>query len=142
MLPSFLFRFRHYLVVVIQEVLISRHEPEPPRSWSRVEEQTTVDEAPSRSTIRRWAKSFALHAPVWLAFLEQWLALQDSASPWLDPLGEALHAGSTPRALLQAAVHLLAWAQWRFAELRDVSLIARLSVLWQWGYSPSRPRLV
>lgn len=139
-LPSFLLRFRHYLVVVIQGVVVSRYEQA--RSWSQVEAQATVDGLPSMRTVGRWCRSFAEQAPGWLARVQQTLAQQDSASPWLDPLGEAAHAGAAPRALLQAAVHLLAWAQSRWRALQSDGLIARLSALWQWGYTQGIARLV
>jgi hypothetical protein len=56
MLPSFLLRFRHYLLAVIQAVVVGRYEQQ--QSWSTVEEQTTAQGALSSRTIRRWCTSF------------------------------------------------------------------------------------
>ncbi len=144
MLPSFLLRFRHYLVVVIQTAVVSRYEQQ--RSWSQVGADTAVQGAPSRRTLGRWCQSFALHAPAWLSAVLAWLARQDSASPALDPLGESARAATTAQALLVAALHLLAWAQAHWPALAalgaTLGLSARLGVMWQWGHTQGLPRLV
>lgn len=144
MLPSFLLRFRHYLVAVIQTAVVGRYEQQ--RSWSRVEAQTAALGVPSRRTLGRWCQSFAQHAPAWLATVLAWLAMQDSASPALDPLGEFARTATTAQALLVAAVHLLAWAQAHWPVLAALGatpgLNVRLSVLWQWGHTHGLARLV
>jgi hypothetical protein len=139
-LPSFLVCGRHYLLVVIQAVVVSRYEQV--QSWSQVEAQTSVDGAPSRRTAVRWCQAFAQSAPRWLAQVQRVLAQHDSASTWLDPLGEAVQAGSAPRALLLAVVHFLAWAQSQWPALQAYGRTARLSVLWHWGYAQGLARLV
>jgi hypothetical protein len=47
-----------------------------------------------------------------------------------------------PRALLHAALHLLAWAKTRWAELAGYSLEDRLRFLWHWGAGRGLGRLV
>jgi len=68
----------------------------------------------------------AEHAPAWWAAVQQTLAEHNAASPLLDPLGEAAGPRDAPRALLQAALHLLAWAKTRWAELANYGLADRL----------------
>ena len=113
LLPSFVLRFRHYLLDVIQSVVVTRFEDAA--SWTQVTKCCTVDGVPSPRTIHRWCVSFATQAPPWWAAVQQTLAQHDTGSPALDPLGDNVGPRDAPRALLQAAVHLLAWAktQWR-----------------------------
>ena len=140
LLPSFLLRFRHYLLVVIQAVVVARYEGGA--SWAQVARQCAPHGAPSARTIRRWCRSFAEHAPAWWAAVQQTLAQYDAAAPGLDPLGEAAGPRETPPALLHAALHLLAWAKTRWAELADYGLADRLRFLWHWGFGQGLARLI
>jgi transposase-like protein len=83
LLPGFLLRFRHYHLKVIQSVVVTRFEDAA--SWTQVAQHCAVDGAPSSRTIGRWCDSFAEHASVWWAAVQQTLARQDAASPLLDP---------------------------------------------------------
>jgi hypothetical protein len=140
LLPSFVLRFRHYLLVVIQSVVVTRFEDAA--SWAQVSRRCAVDGTPSSRTIRRWCESFAEHAAVWWAAIQQTLAEHDAASPLLDPLGESAGPRDAPRALLQAALHLLAWAKTRWAETVEYGLADRLRFLWHWGAGRGLGRLV
>jgi len=133
-------RFRQYLLVVIQSVVVTRFEAAA--SWAQVARQCAVDDAPSPRTIRRWCDSFAEHASVWWAAIQQALAEHDAASPLLDPLGESAGPRDAPRALLLAALHLLAWAKTRWAETVEYGLADRLRFLWHWGAGRGLGRLV
>jgi hypothetical protein len=101
-----------------------------------------MDGAPSPRTMRRGCDSFAKHASVWWAAVQQPLATQDAASPLLDPLGESAGPRDAPRALLRAALHLLAWAKTRWAETVAYGLTDRLRFLWHWGASRGLGRLI
>jgi hypothetical protein len=141
LLPSFLFSFRHYLVVTIQQVVVARYEGKV--SWVQVARTCAPQGAPDARTIRRWCEAFAEHAATWLAAVQQTLAQHDAASPLLDPLGQT--AGlrdAPPRAVLRAALHLLAWAKTRWVELAHDGLEDRLRFLWHWGASRGLGRLV
>jgi hypothetical protein len=92
--------------------------------------------------MRRWCDSFAEHASVGWAAVQQTLAQQDAASPLLDPLGESAGPCDAPRALLQAALHLLAWAKTRWPELANYGLADRLRFLWHWGVGRGLERLI
>jgi hypothetical protein len=140
LLPSFLLRFRHYLLDVIQCVVVTRFEDAV--SWTRVARRCAVDDAPSSRTIRRWCDSFAEHASVWWAAVQRTLAEQDAASPLLDPLGESAGPRDAPRALLQATLHLLAWAKTRWLTLAEYGLVDRLRFLWHWGAGRGLGRLI
>ena len=141
LLPSFLLRFRHYLLDVLQSVVVTRFEDEA--SWAKVSQRCAVESAPSSRTIRRWCDSLAEHASTWLAAVQQTLAEHDTASPLLDPLGAT--AGlrdAPPRALLHAALHLLAWAKTRWPALVQYGLEDRFRFLWHWGASRGLGRLL
>ena len=140
LLPSFLLRFRHYLLDVIQSVVVARFEDGA--SWVMVARRCSVDGAPSTRTLRRWCESFAEHAAVWWAAIQQTLAEHDAASPLLDPLGQAAGPREAPRALLRAALHLLAWAKTRWAEVVQYGLADRLRFLWHWGAGRGLGRLI
>jgi hypothetical protein len=140
LLPSFLLRCRHYLLDVIQLVVVARFEDAA--SWAQVARRCAVDGAPSSRTIRRWCDSLAEHASLWWAAVQQTLAQQDAASPLLDPLGESAGPRDAPRALLQAALHLLAWAKTRWAEVANYGLADRLRFLWHWGAGRGLGRLI
>jgi hypothetical protein len=83
--------------------------------------------------MQRWCGRFVAYALAWLGVVEKTLAEQDSGSPWLDAQGEALKIDSAPRSLLQASIHLLAWAKGRWREVEDFVLNDRLRFLWYWG---------
>jgi len=140
LLPSFLFSFRHYLVVTIQQVVVARFEGES--SWSQVAQACAPQGAPDARTIRRWCAAFAQHASAWLAAVQQTLAQHDAASPLLDPLGEAAGPRDAPCALLLATLHLLAWAKTRWAALATYGLADRLRFLWHWGTGRGLGRLL
>jgi hypothetical protein len=74
--------------------------------------------------------------------VQQTLAEHDAGSPMLDPLGEAAGPRDTPRALLHAALHLLAWAKTRWTELAHYGLKDRFRFLWHWGASHGLGRLI
>ena len=76
-LPSFLLRFRHYLLGVIQSVLAARYEQRG--SYQQVAMQCGPQGAPARCTIRRWCRSFAAQASSWLSEIEQALAQRVSS---------------------------------------------------------------
>lgn len=139
-LPSFLLRFRHYLLVVIQQVVVARFEDHA--SWRALERQCAPDGLPSPRTIGRWCHGFAAQAAGWWAAVQATLACQDSASPALDPLGAAAGPLDAPGALLHAVTHLLAWAQTRWPEVADYGRKDRLRFLWHWGFGRGLGRLV
>jgi hypothetical protein len=140
LLPSFVLRFRHYLLVVIQSVVVTRFEDAA--SWAQVAQHCPVDGAPSSRTMRRWCDSLADHASVWWAAIQHTLAEHDAASPLLDPLGEGAGPRDAPHALLQAALHLLAWAKTRWPTLSQYGLADRLRFLWHWGAGRGLGRLI
>ena len=140
LLPSFLFRYRHYLLDVIQQVVIARFEDGA--SWNQVARCCTVEGAPSSRTTRRWCVSFAAHAPTWWAAIQKTLAQHDAGSPVLNPLGENTGPHDAPRALLQAALHLLAWAKTHWPETGPYGLSDRLRFLWHWGTGQGLGRLI
>jgi hypothetical protein len=140
LLPSFLLRFRHYRLDVIQSVVVTRLEDAA--SWAQVSQRCAVDDAPSSRTIRRWCDAWAEHASVWWAAIQQTLAEHDAASPLLDPLGAAAGPCDAPRALLSAALHLLAWAKTQWPALADYGLEDRFRFLWHWGAGRGLGRLL
>jgi hypothetical protein len=139
-LPSFLLRFRHYLLVVIAQVVVARFEHNV--SWHELERQSAPDGLPSLRTIGRWCHAFAEQAARWCAAVQETLARQDSTSPALDPLGPAAGPLAAPHALLHATTHLLAWAKTRWLEVADYGLKDRLHFLWHWGFGRGLGRLV
>jgi hypothetical protein len=140
LLPSFMLRFRHYVLIVIQQVVVARYEEN--RSWAQVQRQCAPEMAPSPRTVVRWCRSFAEQAGRWLTEVQHTLAEHDMASPLLDPLGETAGPRDAPRALLQAAIHLLAWAKTRWPEVADYGLNDRLRFLWHWGFGQGLGRLI
>jgi hypothetical protein len=141
LLPSFLFSFRHYLVVTVQQVVVARYEGQG--SWAAVARACAPQGAPDARTIRRWCDAFVQHAATWLGAVQRTLAEHDAASPLLDPLGQT--AGlrdAPPPAVLRAALHLLAWAKTRWVELADYGLEDRFRFLWHWGAGRGLGRLV
>ena len=140
LLPSFLLRFRHYLLVVIQQVVVVRCEDAA--SWQEVLRRCAPQDAPSERTVKRWCRSFSQHAPTWLAAVQQMLSQHDAALPWLDALGEPTEPRDAAGALLRAATHLLAWAKTRWTHLLPYGLHDRLRFLWHWGHGRGLGRLV
>jgi hypothetical protein len=140
LLPSFLLRFRHYRLAVIQQVVCVRFESQA--SWRQVLQRCTWQDAPSERTVKRWCRSFAEHASHWLAAVQQTLSQHDAALPWLDALGEPTEPRHTAGALLRATTHLLAWAKTRWADVIPYGLNDRLRFLWHWGHGRGLGRLV
>ena len=138
-LPCFVLPFRHYVLVFIQWVLVTRYTLA--RSWAGVMSHCAGGEGLHVRTVRRWCKSFATQASTWLAAVQTTLAQQDSASAWLDAQGEALHAPTAAQALLTATEHWLAWAQTQWVELAPYGLANRLCAVWLWGATRGLPRL-
>lgn len=139
-LPSFLLRFRHYLLGVIGQVLTSRHEDQA--SHAQVVQHCAPEGAPSPRTLGRWLHSFAEQAPRWLLAVQQTLAHHHSASPLLDVLGPSAGPKCPPAALLFAATHLLTFAKTCWAELACHHAADRLRFLWHWGSAHRLGRLV
>lgn len=131
---------RHYLVESIHNALGDNWENG--QSWAEMEASCAEAGTPAVRTMQRWCHSFAEQALRWLGPLQQTLAAQNSSSPWLDPHGEAPRATSPAAALLQAAVHLLAWAKTQWIELAGYGWNDRLRFLWLWGANRGLGRLV
>jgi len=129
--PSFVLFYRHYLLSVIQWVLVWRFEAG--YSWSALDEAVSEDGIPSRRTKQRWCGRFVAYALAWLGVVEQTLSEQDSRAAWLDAQGEALHFSQAPQALLRASLYLLGWAKGRWREVENFVLNDRLRFLWYWG---------
>ena len=130
-LPNFLFCRRHYLVRVIQAVVVAFYECG--QNWKRVAESCAQQGTPSLRTMQRWCKAFARQAVSWLCGVQTFLAQQDSHSSWLDPQGEAAQAANAATALLGASLHLLAWAKTQWSQLEGYGLNDRLRFLGLWG---------
>ena len=129
--PTFLLFFRHYLLEIIQSVVVGRFELG--HSWTEAVVWSSNEGTPALRTMQRWCVSFAGQASEWLGAVEETLAEQDSRSEWLDPQGEALGMRSAPQALLRASLHFLAWAKGRWREVESFVLDDRLRFLWYWG---------
>ena len=129
--PSCLLFYRHYVLEVIQEVLVGRSERG--YSWSEMVDQCGAEGAPGRRTMQRWCEGLDQQAPGWLGVIEKTLAEQNSGSEWLDVQGEVLRTGTAAQALLHASLHLLAWAKERWQEIASYGLNDRLRFLWFWG---------
>ena len=140
LLPSFLLRFRHYLLEVIQVAVVARYEDTA--SWRQVAEGCSLQGVPSMRTMKRWCHSFATQAVAWLGESEQTLAQHDPALPLLDALGQNVGPLDRPRALLAASLQLLAWAKTRWAELTNYGLTDRFRFLWHWGHALGLARLI
>jgi hypothetical protein len=139
-LPNFLFSYRHYLVRVIQAVVVAFYECG--QNWERVSQTCAQHGTPNLRTMQRWCKAFAGHAPTWLSGVQTFLAQQDSSSPWLDPQGEAPQATNAATALLAASLHLLTWAKTEWSQLVEYGLNDRLRFLGLWGTGRGLGRLV
>jgi transposase-like protein len=140
LLPSFLLRFRHYLLEVIELVIVTRFEDGA--SWRQVARRCTVGDAPAPRTMCRWCVSWTAHAPAWLGPVLETLAHHDASSPLLDPLGENAGPHDVSRALLQSTFHLLAWAKTRWSAVANYGLADRLRFLWHWGAGQGLGRLI
>lgn len=140
LLPSFLLRFRHYLLEVIQAVVVARYEAA--HSYRQVARQWGPQGAPSLRTVKRWCQSFAAQVPKWLGEIEQTLAQHDPATPLLNANGQSTGAVEPARTLLAASLHLLAWAKTQWVELGNYGLTDRLRFLWHWGHARGLNRLV
>ena len=101
-LPSFVLRFRHYLLAVIQAVVVARYEDQA--SWRETTLRCATDGLPALRTIGRWCRSFAEQAPAWWAAVQTTLAQQDSASSVLDPLGSPSGPHDAPRAWMRPPI--------------------------------------
>jgi len=143
-LPNFLLSRRHYVVAVIQAVLVKRVEGEA--SWSEVVAGCSDEGLPALRTMQRWGVAFASRAATWLLAVAGELAQQDSGSPWLEPRGPTgPAAGGMPGAvqeLLGATLYLLAWAKTRWPQLVGYGVGDRLAFLWHWGNGRGLGRLV
>jgi hypothetical protein len=139
-LPNFLFPWRHYLVRVIQAVVVACFERG--LNWERIRQTCTRQGTPALRTMQRWCKALAGRAPAWLAGVQTFLAQQDSTSAWLDPQGEAPLAKNAASALLTASLHLLAWAKTAWSQLVGYGLNDRLRFLGLWGSERGLGRLV
>jgi hypothetical protein len=139
-LPSFLLRYRHYLLRVLAAVLARRCEGLA--SWAAILGQLAGSGYPAVRTMQRWCAAFGEQAGRWLKAVQEWLAQQDSRSGWLDAQGEALRVSRTAPALLAASEHLLAWAKTEWTELAAYGLDQRLEFLWLWGANRGLGRLV
>lgn len=140
MLPSFLLRYRHYLVRVIQAVLSLRYERLV--SWMAVVRQLAGGGYPAVRTMQRWCASFGEQAGSWLKAIQEWLAQQDSRSGWLDAQGESLQANCVEQALMAASQHLLAWGKTVWEEIADDGLEKWMAFVWLWGAGRGLKRLV
>ena len=139
-LPNFLFPWRHYLVRVIQTVVVACFEGG--LNWERIIQTCTRQGTPALRTVQRWCKALVGHAPTWLAGVQIFLAQQDSASAWLDPQGEAPKAENAATAFLSVSLHLLAWAKTAWSQLVGYGLNDRLRFLGLWGSGRGLGRLV
>jgi len=139
-LPNFLFPWRHYLVRVIQAVVVACFERG--LNWERISQTCARQGTPALRTVQRWCKALGVRAPGWLAGEQTFLAQQDSASAWLDPQGEAPLAKNAAAALLTASLHLLAWAKTAWSQLVGYGLNDRLRFLGLWGSERGLGRLV
>jgi hypothetical protein len=130
--PSFLLFFRHYLLEIIQSVVVGRFELE--YSWAATF-LGCADEGgtPVMRTMQRWCGGLTAHALEWLGAMETTMAEQDSQSAWLDAQGEAGRMRNPAQALLRGSLHLLAWAKGRWREVERFVLNDRLRFLWYWG---------
>ena len=139
-LPNFLFPHRHYLVRVIQPVVVAIYECN--QNWEQVTRSCAQQGTPGLRTMQRWCKAYAGYASGWLSRVQTFLARQNSSSSWLDAQGEASQAANAAIALLAASVHLLAWAKTEWVQLVGYGLKDRMRFLGLWGTEQGMGRLV
>jgi hypothetical protein len=135
-----LFPLRHYLVRVIQAVVVACFEHG--LNWEQIGQTCAQQGTPALRTMQRWCKAFGGYASHWLAGVQKFQAQQDSRSAWLDPQGEAPKAENCAAALLSASLHLLAWAKTEWVGLVAYGLNDRLRFLGLWGSERGLGRLV
>lgn len=140
MLPDIPLSFRHYLLPVIIQVLEARFVHK--WFWAEIKAKYDIPGGPALHTMKRWCKSFGKESPRWLMIVQETLAQQDSASPWLDPQGEAPKAQSSAEALLVASEYLLAWGKTQWTEIVAYGRNERMRFLWLWGAKMGLERLV
>jgi len=112
------------------------------QSWAEVEASCAEAGTPALRTLQRWEASFAQQAPRWLGRVQATLAAQDPGSAWLEVHGASARAPTPAQALLQALLHLLAWAKTQWAQLASYGWNDRLRFLWLWGANQGLGRLV
>jgi len=141
-LPSFLLPWRHYLVWIIQSVLVKRIEAGA--SWADVVADCSDQELPAPRTMQRWLAAYGRRAPAWLLALLTELARQNQTNPVLAPRGPTELPPTAPPGsqLLLASLYLLAWAKGRWRELAGYGLADRLAFLAHWGHGQGLGRLV
>lgn len=134
LLPDIVFCGRWYLVETVRSVLENRYV----RSASWQVMTKTQGEHPHLRTMQRWCRSFQELAGVWLAWIAKVLTEQDIHSEWLEQGG-----GSNPaEKLLEATMHLLAWAKSRWRALGKYGFKDWLRFLWVWGWEQGLGRPV
>ena len=79
-------------MVSIQAVIVARYEQE--RSWEEMKVACGSGGAAALRTMQRWCRSMGEQAPEWLGSIERYLAVQDSASSWLDAHGRSAQASN------------------------------------------------
>ena len=72
--PTFLLFFRHYLLEIIQSVVVGRFELG--HSWTEAVVWSSNEGTPALRTMQRWCVSFAGQASEWLGAVEETLAEQ------------------------------------------------------------------
>jgi hypothetical protein len=60
-IPNFLLPYRHYLVRVVQAVVVAFYESQ--QRWKRVTENCAKNGTPGLRTMQRWCKALARYAP-------------------------------------------------------------------------------
>lgn len=107
-LPSFCLPYRHYLASTIQRVLAWRFSEGA--SWKAVCELFSPSQVPGLSSCREWVASFAQASDPYLQHLLHQLATWQLAPGKLEMALADITAGhQSPRQLLAAVPHLLAW---------------------------------
>lgn len=120
-LPSFLHRYRHYALRVIEAVVVGRCAEGKP--WSEL--------GPSRRSAGRWWKAFQAQAGAWLASAQAALAVAAPGASDLDPHKQP---ASPQVALLRVGRILAYWLA--------PACIDWLRVMWCWGWNAGIGRLM
>ena len=129
-LPSFLHRYRHYVLAVIEGVL--RKRLEQGQAWS----QLAQTGAPSQRSMRRWVGAFVGQVLGWLSGLMTVLALVVPLLSTLNPHGTEAVAPTV--AVLRMSYTLADWLN----SSPDNAAQAALRVMWCWGWNAGIGRLV